>query len=76
MYFYPSELKFKIEFARPGEGETVNFQIFTLLGELVATPAVTGSEVIEVDLSSQKPGIYMIRMVRGEKSEYQKVVRY
>ena len=76
VYPNPTTGKFKIEYTKPENDAEVKFQIFTLLGELVATPSVNIGGTIEVDLSAQNPGIYVIRMNTGVKPEYLKVVKY
>ena len=73
VYPNPSTGKFTLELSEIASSVTV--EIYGIMGEQILRQEVSGFTIYEFDLSTQARGIYIVRVLNGDKMEIQRVVK-
>lgn len=71
----PTAGKFTLWLNAPVGDQPCFLQITGILGNQVINQQLEGSDQFEIDLSGQNPGIYIIRLIRGDLVEKEKLVK-
>lgn len=76
VYPNPTTGIFTLEFTHESEPVTINIDIYTMMGEKIATEKVTDIRRFEFSLSGRPAGIYIIRVTAGDRIETSKMIKY
>jgi|LSQX01.1.fsa_nt_gb hypothetical protein len=74
---YPNPTKgiFTLELNSVNESDSVKIEIFNLLGEYIFSTEQQSNSHYQFDLSGNKPGVYFIRVMCGEKNRIEKLIK-
>jgi heme exporter protein D len=75
VYPNPTRGQFTLELRDVTETSTIKVEIFSLIGESIMNVELPEMKQYLFDLSAKQPGIYLIRVMRGDKVGVQKVIR-
>jgi len=75
IYPNPTHDRFLLEPAGTAAGETCVADLYTIRGESVAHRLLTGALRYTFSLADQPPGIYLIRVISGARSETVKIIK-
>jgi hypothetical protein len=71
LYPNPSNGKFTVEIDNAIEVQTV--KVYNIIGSLVREQSVKGNKTIEIDMSTEREGVYIVRVEGNGKSYTQKM---
>jgi hypothetical protein len=75
MKIFPNPGFGKFTFSMPDEKRNVTLSIFNSMGEIILIKNEIGDSEIEVDLSNQPAGIYIVKVIFGEKIFRRKIIK-
>jgi hypothetical protein len=75
IYPNPTTGLFSLEFTNQLAESETRVEIYGMLGELVEQRIVLGEKIISFDLSSKSRGIYILRVLSGDKLYMEKLIR-
>ena len=75
VYPNPTTGKFIIDIYNPENDDKTIFQIIDLLGNTILLKEPDHSNRYEADLSGYKPGMYIIRVMQGDKAGTKKIIK-
>lgn len=70
---YPNPTHGRLTVLRPSNWTTCNIKLSNLSGQLILEKAMDSLEAIELDLSSQQKGLYLLTLKNGKESRVQKI---
>jgi len=76
IYPNPTTGRFTMLLNEPVGEEPCYFQLISVLGNRVLNQRLEGTDHFEFDLSSTNPGIYIVRLTRGDRVETKKLVKH
>jgi hypothetical protein len=75
IYPNPTEGHFTLQLNEPIEESSCYFQVVGLMGNQVIGEKLVGSDHFEFDLTGQNRGIYMVRIIRGDKVDSGRIIK-
>jgi hypothetical protein len=75
VYPNPTTGSFTLELMNSEKTADINVEIYGVLGEKIMTKRVQGLDRQTFDLSGNKPGVYLIRVMNGSESGMAKIIR-
>ncbi|MEI7981890.1 MAG: T9SS type A sorting domain-containing protein, partial [Bacteroidota bacterium] len=75
IYPNPTTGKFTLEMKTDDGSRNTTVQIYSTLGEMILRTTLTGNLKEVISLENYRPGIYFIKVVSGDKSATQKIIR-
>jgi len=75
VYPNPTTGVFTLELSRADETDIVNVEIYGILGEKILSRQLHGENRRVFDLSGNKPGVYLMRVMSGNEAGMAKIIR-
>jgi hypothetical protein len=75
IYPNPTTGHFTLLLDKPVEDQSCFFQVVGMMGKQIISEKLMDSDHFEFDLTGQNPGIYMVRIIRGEKVDSGKIIK-
>jgi hypothetical protein len=75
VYPNPNTGQFTLELSEITESSTINVEIFSLVGESIMNVELPQMKQYLFDLSARQPGIYLIRVMKGDEVGVEKLIR-
>jgi hypothetical protein len=74
-YPNPTSGKFVLELSEPGDQPTLIIEVYSMLGENLLKTELPAKTNYEIDLTGRQPGMYIVRVIRGQEMDFVKVVK-
>lgn len=75
VYPNPSSGVFALELSGVENTEKVTVEVFGMMGERLLRSDLSGSQVYQFDMSAMPRGVYILRVLRGDQTYIQKIIR-
>ena len=74
MYPNPAESEITIEMGRYTEALPVRVEIVNMMGNMVFSEEMPAQQQYRLDLSDRQPGMYVVRVIQGEKTAVERLI--
>ena len=75
LYPNPTTGAFTLEQSGEGTGQSLKLEIYSMLGERMMTESIIGEKKHQFVLGNVPTGIYLVRIIDGEKAETVKLIK-
>jgi hypothetical protein len=75
VYPNPTSNAFTLELTEVDEGLKITVEIYGIMGERILQNELFGSQRYQFDMSAMPRGVYILRVLRGDQTEIQKIIR-
>ena len=76
IYPNPGSGIFTLEVLQTGDEPALIIEVYSMLGESILHAEFPASSIYKIDLSSRQPGMYIVRVIRGQEMDFVKVVKH
>jgi hypothetical protein len=71
----PTSGIFSLEILKTCNEPRLIIEVYSMLGESIFHTELPASSIYKIDLSGRQPGIYIVRVIRGQEMDFVKVVK-
>jgi hypothetical protein len=75
VYPNPTSNAFTLELMEFDEALKITVEIYGMMGERLLQNELSGSQLYRFDMSTMPKGVYILRVLRGNQTEMQKIIR-